>query len=58
MKNESYNNMVNTAKARNFFLHVLKNEGRHCIISEDHINSLADILAKKLVEKIEKEKIK
>ena len=55
---DPYHKEVNKRKAKNFFLRVLKNEGRPHIMSEASVELLADILSHKLIEKVEREKRK
>jgi len=55
---EIYHEEVNKRKAKNFFLHVLKNEGRPHIMSDASVELLSDILTDKLLEKLRKEKRK
>jgi hypothetical protein len=55
---EIYHEEVNLRKAKSFFLSVLKNEGRPYISSDAGVELLSDILTKKLIEKIKKEKRK
>ena len=53
---EIYHKEVNKRKAKSFFIKVLRNEGRPFLSSENSVESLADILTKRLLEKLEKEK--
>jgi len=55
---EMYHKEVNQRKAKNFFLKILKNEGRHHIMSDASVELLSDILTNKLLEKLEKERKK
>jgi len=50
-----YHEEVNKRKAKNFFLRILKNEGRPYISSDAGVELLSDILSDKLIEKIKKE---
>jgi hypothetical protein len=52
---EIYHEEVNKRKAKNFFLKVLRNEGRHHLMSDASVELLAGILSDKLLEKIKKE---
>ena len=53
---EIYREEVNMRKAKNFFLKILKNEGRPHIMSDASVELLSDILTNKLLEKLKKEK--
>jgi len=55
---EMYHREVNQRKAKNFFLKILKNEGRPHIMSDASVELLSDILTNKLLEKLEREKRK
>tara|TARA_R110000824_G_scaffold82445_1_gene206669 strand:+ start:231 stop:404 length:174 start_codon:yes stop_codon:yes gene_type:complete len=55
---EIYHKEVNQRKAKNFFLKILKNEGRPHIMSGASIELLAEILSNKLLQKLEKERKK
>jgi hypothetical protein len=53
---EIYRKEINQRKAKSFFIKVLRDEGRPFLLSENSIESLANILTKRLLEKLEKEK--
>jgi hypothetical protein len=55
---EEYRQLINRAKAKSFFLYVLKGEGRAYISSDAGVELLSDILSDKLIEKLEREKRK
>lgn len=50
-----YTKQINKAKAKGFFLNVLKSEGRKYLLSETSVDKLADLLTERLVQKIERE---
>ena len=50
-----YTKQINRAKAKGFFLSVLKSEGRKYLLSDTSVNKLADLLTERLVQKIERE---
>ena len=52
---KEYYKEVNLWKLKNFFLKVLKREGRQHIISLESEEVLAEMLANKLLEKINRE---
>jgi hypothetical protein len=52
---EIYHEEVNQRKAKNFFLKILKNEGRPHLMSDASVELLSDILTNKLLEKLKKE---
>ena len=52
---ETYRKEINERKARSFFKHVLKNDCAHLVNPKDQ-DLLADILTKRLLEKLEREK--
>ena len=52
---ETYKNEINKRKAKNFFLGVLKKEGRIFVTSDSAVEGLAELLTKKLLEKLRKE---
>ena len=53
-----YHEEVNQRKAKNFFLKILKNEGRPYLSSDASAELLSDILTNKLLEKLKKERAK
>ena len=53
---EIYRKEINQRKAKSFFMKVLRSEGRPFLSSENSVESLANILTKRLLEKLEKEK--
>lgn len=53
---ETYYNEVRKNKAKNFFLSVLKNEGRPYILSDTGVEILSEILTNKLLAKFAREK--
>jgi len=55
---EAYHQEVNKRKAKNFFIHVLKNEGRPHVMSDASVELLSDILTDKLIEKLRLERKK
>jgi hypothetical protein len=55
---DPYHEEINKRKAKNFFLRVLKSEGRPHIMSDASVELLADILSDRLLEKLEREKRK
>jgi hypothetical protein len=52
---EMYYNEVRKNKAKNFFLRILKNEGRPYILSDAGIEILSEILTNKLLDKLQRE---
>lgn len=50
-----YYNEVRKNKAKNFFLRILKNEGRPYILSDAGIEILSEILTNKLLDKLQRE---
>jgi|ETNvirnome_2_130_1030620.scaffolds.fasta_scaffold08615_2 hypothetical protein len=52
---ETYRKEINERKARSFFKHILKNDCAHLVNPKDQ-DLLADILTKRLLEKLEREK--
>ena len=55
---DAYHAEINQRKAKNFFLGILKSEGRAYISTDAGVELLADILTNKLLEKLEREKRK
>jgi|TARA_R110000824_G_scaffold76703_1_gene194298 hypothetical protein len=55
---EIYHEEVNKRKAKNFFIKILKNEGRPYLSSDASAELLSDILTTKLLEKLKEEKRK
>ena len=58
MSSEIYYKEVNKRKAKSFFHKILKNEGRSFLASEDSVESLAELLSNKLLEKLDIERKK
>ena len=58
MSSDAYHEEKNRYKAKSFFLHVLKNEGRPYLSSDAGVELLSDILTDKLLEKLQREKRK
>jgi len=52
---ETYYNEVRKNKAKNFFLSVLKKEGRPYILSDAGIEILSEILTNNLLAKLQRE---
>ena len=52
---KEYYNEVNQWKLKSFFLNVLKTEGRRYMVSRKSEEELADLLATKLIAKLNKE---
>ena len=52
---ETYRKEINKRKAKNFFLNVLKREGRSFVTSDSAVERLAELLTDKLLEKLRKE---
>jgi len=53
-----YHEEVNKRRAKNFFLKILKNEGRPHVMSDASVELLSDILTDKLIEKLRLERKK
>tara|TARA_Y100000589_G_C27102343_1_gene608604 strand:+ start:551 stop:718 length:168 start_codon:yes stop_codon:yes gene_type:complete len=50
-----YNKQRYHWKAKSFFQNILKSEGRKYLISDTSVDSLAEMLSSRLVQKIQKE---